>query len=254
MFRHDGKVVLVTGASRGIGKATALDCASRGAVVWVISRDGAECEKVAEEIRKAGGQAFARACDVTEYAAVERLVREIVDAHGRLDALVNNAGAIEPIAYVWDADPEEWARSITVNLVGVYNGCRAVLPHFKEAGGGVIVNVASVAAIKGIPDRAAYSASKGALVSLTKAMAADYIKDNIRVNCVCPGTTFTEGLAERIKASPDPEAALAEFVRRQPMGRLGKEEEIAHAILFAACDEAAFMTGSIITIDGGASI
>ena len=122
MFRHDGKVVLVTGASRGIGKATALDCASRGAVVWVTSRDGAECEKVAEEIRKAGGQAFARACDVTEYAAVERLVREIVDAHGRLDALVNNAGAIAPIAYVWAAAPEAWDRRITVNLGGVDKG------------------------------------------------------------------------------------------------------------------------------------
>ena len=124
----------------------------------------------------------------------------------------------------------------------------------KKRGGGVIVNVSSVAALKGFAERSVYAASKGAVLSLSKAMAADHIKDNIRVNVVCPGTTDTPSLDERMQSAPDPQAAKAAFIARQPMGRLGRPEEIAEAILFAACDEAAFFNGGVITIDGGASI
>lgn len=241
MFRHDGKVVLVTGASRGIGKATALDCASRGAVVWVTSRDGAECEKVAEEIRKAGGQAFARACDVTEYAAVERLVREIVDAHGRLDALVNNAGVIEPIAYVWDADPEEWARSITVNLVGVYNGCRAVLPHFMEAGGGVIVNVSSGAAHRPKEGWSAYCAGKAGVAMLTRSIALEAGPLGVRVYGLQPGVVDTR-MQELIRRSGINE------VSRLRRDQLADPSEPAHLISWLITEEAADLAGQELTI------
>ncbi len=248
-----GKSVLITGAGSGIGRATALLFAKSGARVAINNVSLQKGNEVMELIKSIGAEACYAPGDISVAETARAVVEKTVTAFGKLDILVNNAGIVIG-GRVDNTSEEDLDRTLRVNVRGTFLVSKYAVQEMKKRGGGVIVNVASVAAIKGIPDRAAYSASKGALVSLTKAMAADYIKDNIRVNCVCPGTTFTEGLAERIKASPDPEAALAEFVKRQPMGRLGKEEEIAHAILFAACDEAAFMTGSIITIDGGASI
>lgn len=248
-----GKSVLITGAGSGIGRATALLFAKSGARVAINNVSLQKGNEVMELIKSIGAEACYAPGDISVAETARAVVEKTLTAFGKLDILVNNAGIVIG-GRVDNTSEEDLDRTLRVNVRGTFLASKYAVQEMKKRGGGVIVNVASVAAIKGIPDRAAYSASKGALVSLTKAMAADYIKDNIRVNCVCPGTTFTEGLAERIKASPDPEAALAEFVKRQPMGRLGKEEEIAHAILFAACDEAAFMTGSIITIDGGASI
>lgn len=248
-----GKSVLITGAGSGIGRATALLFAKSGARVAINNVSLQKGNEVMELIKSIGAEACYAPGDISVAETARAVVEKTLTAFGKLDILVNNAGIVIG-GRVDNTSEEDLDRTLRVNVRGTFLASKYAVQEMKKRGGGVIVNVASVAAIKGIPDRAAYSASKGALVSLTKAMAADYIKDNIRVNCVCPGTTFTEGLAERIKASPDPEAALAEFVRRQPMGRLGKEEEIAHAILFAACDKAAFMTGSIITIDGGASI
>jgi len=248
-----GKSVLITGAGSGIGRATALLFAKSGARVAINNVSLQKGNEVMELIKDTGAEACYAPGDISIAETAREVVGKTITAFGKLDILVNNAGIVIG-GRVDNTSEEDLDRTLRVNVKGTFLVSKYAVQEMKKRGGGVIVNVASVAAIKGIPDRAAYSASKGALVSLTKAMAADYIKDNIRVNCVCPGTTFTEGLAERIKASPDPEAALAEFVKRQPMGRLGKEEEIAHAILFAACDEAAFMTGSIITIDGGASM
>lgn len=248
-----GKSVLITGAGSGIGRATAVLFAKSGARVAINNVSLQKGNEVMELIKSTGAEACYAPGDISIAETARAVVGKTITAFGKLDILVNNAGIVIG-GRVDNTSEEDLDRTLRVNVRGTFLVSKYAVQEMKKRGGGVIVNVASVAAIKGIPDRAAYSASKGALVSLTKAMAADYIKDNIRVNCVCPGTTFTEGLAERIKASPDPEAALAEFVKRQPMGRLGKEEEIAHAILFAACDEAAFMTGSIITIDGGASI
>lgn len=138
-----------------------------------------------------------------------------------------------------------------VNVKGTFLMSKYVIPYMKKQGGGVIVNIGSVAALKGHIDRAVYSASKGAIVALSRSMAADYVKDNIRVNVICPGTTYTPAIDEKIRTAEDPEAMEATFVGRQPMGRLGRVEEIAHAVLFAACEEAAYMTGSVIVIDGG---
>ncbi len=248
-----GKSVLITGAGSGIGRATAVLFAKSGARVAINNVSLQKGNEVMELIKSTGAEACYAPGDISIAETARAVVGKTITAFGKLDILVNNAGIVIG-GRVDNTSEEDLDRTLRVNVRGTFLVSKYAVQEMKKRGGGVIVNVASVAAIKGIPDRAAYSASKGALVSLTKAMAADYIKDNIRVNCVCPGTTFTEGLAERIKASPDPEAALAEFVKRQPMGRLGKEEEIAYAILFAACDEAAFMTGSIITIDGGASM
>jgi meso-butanediol dehydrogenase/(S,S)-butanediol dehydrogenase/diacetyl reductase len=141
-----------------------------------------------------------------------------------------------------------------INVKGTFLVSKFAVREMLKSGGGVIVNNASVAALKGIPDRSAYSASKGAVVSLTRAMAIDYIKDRIRINCVCPGTTETPALEEIMQSSGDPRAAKEAFIARQPIGRLGKDEEIAQAMLFACADETAYMTGSIIAIDGGAML
>ena len=181
------------------------------------------------------------------------MVRETVRAFGKIDILVNVAGIVIG-GRVDNMSEQDFMRTMDVNVKGTFLVCKYTVPEMKKRGGGVIVNVSSVAALKGIPDRSAYSASKGAVVALSKAMAADYIKDNIRVNIVCPGTTDTPSLEERMQAAPDPQAAKAVFIARQPMGRLGTPEEIAQAILFACCDEAAFLNGSVITIDGGATI
>ena len=154
-----------------------------------------------------------------------------------------------------DNTPEEaWDRTMAVNLKGAFLVSKYAIAKMRSTGGGVIVHNASVAALKGLKDRAAYTASKGGLWALTKAMAADYLADNIRVNCVCPGTTDTPSLDRRIQAFPDPEKARADFIARQPMGRLGRDGEIAAAILFAASDEAAFLNGATIAIDGGMTI
>ena len=149
---------------------------------------------------------------------------------------------------------EDWDKTMAVNLKGVFLVSKYAIPEMRKVGGGVIVHNASSAALKGVKDRGAYSASKGGVLALTKAMAADYIGENIRVNCVCPGTTDTPSLESRIRAFADPEKARKDFIDRQPMKRLGKAEEIAAAILFAASDEAAFMNGTIIAIDGGMTI
>lgn len=241
MFRLDDRVVLITGASRGIGKATALDCAARGAIVWVTSRDAAACEGVAAEIRQAGGQAYSQACDVTQFAAVSGLIQQIVDRHGKIDALVNNAGVIEPIAHIWEGDPEAWAQSITVNLVGVYNGCRAVLPHFKAAGGGVIVNVSSGAAHKPKEGWSAYCAGKAGVAMLTQSIALEAGSFGVRVYGLQPGVVDTH-MQELIRQSGINEVSR---LRRE---QLADPSEPAHLISWLITEEAADLAGQELTI------
>jgi NAD(P)-dependent dehydrogenase (short-subunit alcohol dehydrogenase family) len=190
---------------------------------------------------------------VSVAADAERMVRETVNAFGRIDILVNNAGIVLP-GRVDNMSEQDFDKTMQVNVKGAFLVSKFAVREMMKTGGGVIVNVASVAALKGVADRSAYCASKGALVSLTRAMALDYLRYNIRANCVCPGTTYTPSLEDRIQATADPEATRAEFIRRQPMGRLGRDDEIAHAILFACCDESAFMNGAIVSVDGGALI
>ncbi len=248
------KVVLVTGAAAGIGKATAISFAKKGAKVAVndyIVLKGED--NTVEKIKAEGADAVFIQGDVSKSAEAERIIKETVKAFGKIDILVNNAGVV-PSGRVDNTSEEDLDRTLAVNVKGVFLMSKYAVIQMKKQGGGVIVHIASVAAVKGVRDRAAYSASKGAIKSLTKAMAADYIKDNIRINCVCPGTTHTAALEARIQASEDPEATRADWIARQPMGRFGKDEEIAFAVLFAASDEASFMNGASIHIDGGMTI
>ncbi|WP_258358681.1 SDR family NAD(P)-dependent oxidoreductase [Moorella sulfitireducens] len=252
-MRFDGKAVLVTGAGLGIGRATALLFARKGARVAIADLSLAGGEETLKLVKEAGAEGIFIRGDVSLVSDAERMVKETVKAFGRIDILVNNAGIVLP-GTVDNTTEEDFDKTFRVNVKGAFFVAKYAVQEMKKAGGGAIVNVASVAALKGVRDRAAYSASKGALVGLTKAMAIDYIRDNIRVNAVCPGTTYTPAIEEKIRKAPDPEAMRAEFISRQPMGRLGKEEEIAWAILFACCDEAAYMTGSLVSIDGGSSL
>lgn len=247
------KAVLITGAGAGIGRKTAIMLAEKGAKVAVNSLTYKNGQETLKMVRNSGAESIYVQGDVSTAADADRMVRETVKAFGKIDILINNAGIVLP-GRVDNMPEEDFDKTMQVNVKGAFLVSKYAVPEMKKSGGGVIVMIASVAAFKGITDRGAYSASKGALVSLARAMAADYIKENIRVNCVCPGTTYTPSLEERIQSFADPEAARIEFINRQPMKRLGKDEEIAHAILFACCDEAAFMNGSIITIDGGAMI
>ncbi|MCS7202376.1 MAG: glucose 1-dehydrogenase [Dictyoglomus sp.] len=245
------KVVLITGAGSGIGRKTAIMFAERGAKVAVNDVSEERGRETVEIIKNNGGEAIFIIGDISISSEAERVVKETVDAFGRLDILVNNAGIVLA-GKVENTSEEDFDKTMAINVKGPFLLSKYAVQQMKRQGGGVIVNVSSEAGLKGIPDRFAYSVSKGALISLTKSIAIDYAKENIRANCVCPGTTFTQGLAERLKKLPNPDEVLKQMAERRPLGRLGKEEEIAFAILFAACDEAAYMTGSIINIDGGA--
>jgi len=253
MVRFQGKVVLITGAGVGIGRAAAVRFAKEGAKVAVNSLTPANGLETVRLLQEAGGRGIYAQGDVSLDADARRIVAEAVKAFGRIDVLVNNAGIVLP-GKVDNTSEEDWDRTMAVNLKGAFLVSKHAIPEMRKSGGGAIVNTSSIVAVKGVKDRAAYAASKGGLSALTKAMAADYIGEKIRVNCVCPGTTYTPSLERRIQAFADPEKARADFIARQPMGRLGTDGEIAAAILFAASDEAAFMNGASISIDGGMSI
>jgi len=252
-MRFQRKVVLITGAGVGIGRAAAVQFGKEGAKVAVNSLTPSNGMETLRLIKEAGGEGIYIQGDVSKAADAKRMVEETVKAFGRLNVLVNNAGIVLP-GRVDNISEEDWDRTMAVNLKGVFLVSKYAIPEMRKIGGGVIVHNASAAAIKGVKERGAYSASKGGVWALTKAMAADYLSENIRVNCVCPGTIYTPSLERRIQAFPDPEKARADFIARQPMGRLGKDEEIAAAILFAASDEAGFMNGTTIAIDGGMTI
>ena len=246
------KVALITGASVGIGKETALLFAREGAKVAVNSQSE-RGQAVVDEIEAAGGRGLFVQGKVEETADAQAMVDATVDTFGRLDILVNNAGIVLP-GRCETTPVEDFDRTMAVNVRGVYLVSKAAVEVMLRQGGGAIVHNASVAATKGLKDRFAYTASKGAVWALTKAMAMDYIREGIRVNCINPGTTLTPSLQGRIDAFDDPEAAKAMFIERQPMGRLGTPEEMAAAILYLASDAAGFTTGATLAVDGGLTI
>ena len=248
--RFEGKVVLVTGAGSGIGEATALAFGREGACVLAADLRIAGAERTAARIRAEGGQAEGSAADISRSEDCRRAVAQAVQAFGQLDILVNNAG-IGATGTVLTTDEATWDRLMAVNLKGTFLMSKAALEVMVPRKSGVIVNAGSIAGLAGIPDRAAYVVTKFGVVGLTRAMARDHVKDGIRVNCVCPGTTQTPWIDERLGESSDPEAALAALVARQPMGRLGRAEEMAAAYLFLASDESSFTTGTALVVDGG---
>jgi NAD(P)-dependent dehydrogenase (short-subunit alcohol dehydrogenase family) len=226
---------IVTGGASGIGAAVVETLRAAGARVIVFDRDV-----------DAGEDAIQ--VDVTDAAGVQAAVREAVSRLGGLDVLVNNAG-IGAAGTVEDNSDEEWHRVYDVNVVGMVRMARAALPALRESESAAIVNTCSVAATAGIPQRALYSASKGAVLSLTMAMAADHVREGIRVNCVCPGTADTPWVGRLLDAADDPEAERAALNARQPMGRLVSAQEVADGIVYLATATAA--TGTALFVDGG---
>lgn len=248
-----GQTVLVTGAGAGIGRATAERFAAHGANVVVNATPGSgRGRETVEAIVATGGSATLATGNVEQEEACTAIVQTALSTFGRLDVLVNNAGLVVA-GTVETTAPADMDKMLEVNIKGTILMARAALPALRETGG-VIVNLGSVAALKGHIDRAVYAASKGAVVALTKSMATDHVTDGVRVNCVCPGTTRTPALEAKIRAAHDPQAMEARLVARQPIGRLATPEEIAAAVTYVASREATFMTGSVLVIDGGMSM
>jgi NAD(P)-dependent dehydrogenase (short-subunit alcohol dehydrogenase family) len=250
MGRVEGKVAVVTGAASGIGRATARALAAEGAMVGIADVDEAGGERVAAGIREAGGKAFFRRADVRSLADLEAVVAEAADRGGRLDVLVNNA-AVSVAGSAGEMSEEDWAEVVDVNLTGVWRGMRAAIPRMLAQGGGSIVNLSSVQARVGLLGWAGYAASKGGIDALTRQAAVEYAPMGIRVNAIVPGTIATE-MNERIMAdSPDPDAVMAGWLAMHPMGRIGQPQEVAAAIVFLASDDASFVTGELLRVDGG---
>jgi NAD(P)-dependent dehydrogenase (short-subunit alcohol dehydrogenase family) len=252
-MRLKDRVAIITGAGAGIGRASSLLFAREGARIAAIDVTPEGIESLVEEIRADRGTAEAIVADVSQSSDVEAVVTRVLDRFGRIDILFNNAGIV-PQGKIHQTSESEWDRTMAVNVKSIFLFCHHVAPLFEKQGGGVILNTSSATVLRNVPDRAAYTASKGAVLALTRSMALDYVKDKIRVNCLCPGTIDTPSLHERLKALGDERTARKEFEARQPMGRLGTSEEIAQAALYLVSEEAAFVTGMAFPIDGGFSL
>lgn len=244
--RLSDKRAFVTGAGQGIGRAIAVAFAKEGAEVIAASRTVSKMQ----DLPALSPAIVPLALDVTHAGAVEQ---SIADA-GRIDILVNCAGWVHN-GTVLDCSDTDWAKSLDLNVTAVFRTIRATLPQMIARGSGSIVNIASVASsITGVPGRAAYGASKAALIGLTKAVARDAIGSGVRCNALCPGTTHSPSLEERIQAADDPEETRRQFIARQPMGRLGTVGEMAAAAVYLASEESAFMTGQLLVVDGGQTL
>ena len=248
--QFEGKVVLVTGGAHGIGRATAVRFAAAGASVSICDVEEGEGRETVSLIERAGGRALFVRCDVTSAADCEAAVNETVETFGGIDVLFNNAG-ITRRADVVKTTEEEWDAVMAVNVRSMFLMSKYAVPRLIERGGGAIVNTASGWGIVGGANAVSYCASKGAVVLLTKAMACDHGKDNIRVNCVCPGDTDTPMLRDEARQLGLEEEALVEEGRERPLGRVGRPEEIADAVLYLAGDNSSFVTGTSLLVDGG---
>jgi NAD(P)-dependent dehydrogenase (short-subunit alcohol dehydrogenase family) len=245
-----GKVAIVTGAGRGIGYAIAQRFAAEGASVLGTQRTAAEGEAAFHRLRAAGGDAMFVAADARVPDEVARVIDTAVARHGRLDVLVNNAG-VGLLRTVVETTDEEYERVFDTNVRSVFLFCRYAIPHLQAAGGGAVINVGSVASFVGFAMDAAYVASKGAVLALTRQMALDYATSGVRVNAISPGFIETEMMRTFIDSHADPASVEAGIVGLHPLGRIGRADEVAAAALFLASDEASFITGESIAVDGG---
>ena len=251
MFDFKDMTVIVTGSGAGMGREAAKLFAQLGANV-VVNSLSASAQGTCDEIIAAGGSALFVQADVSQEEDCRRLIAAAAERFGRIDVLVNAAGVVAD-GSVETANMDDWDRCMNTNVKSVFMLSRFAMPYLRETKGS-IVNVASVVAIKGVKNRAIYSATKGAMIALSQSMAAEYVAEGIRINCVSPGTVLSPSLQGRIDRTDDPQAALANFVARQPLGRLGESEEVAKAIVFAAGQGIGFMTGANIVVDGGMTI
>ncbi len=249
-MRLIGKRALVTGGASGIGEATAARFAAESAAVAVADLDGAGAENGARRIRDKGGNAIGLAADVGDDTSVSAMVTRAWDALDGLDILVNNA-AVPMVGTVETLAPDDWDRVLDIDLKSIYRASRAIWPRFRAAGGGAILNTASVAGIIGMAGQHGYSAAKAGVVALTKCLALDGAAHGIRVNCICPGFVETPMAVAFIEAQDAPAASRAAIEAAHPLGRMGKPDEIAAGFVYLASDEARWITGTALVIDGG---
>jgi NAD(P)-dependent dehydrogenase (short-subunit alcohol dehydrogenase family) len=245
-----GKIALVTGAASGIGRAAALLFAQEGATVAIADVNQQAGKAVADEIIQSGGHAFAEHVDVTQAADCQRVVERTVREFGRIHILFNNAGIMRRASVV-ELSEEDWDRVMAVNVKSIFLMSRQAIPIMAKAGGGSIINTASGWGLAGGPRAAAYCASKGAVVLLTKAMAIDHGPQKIRVNCICPGDTDTLMLRNEAQQLGEQEDRFLAESAHRPLGRIGKPEEIAQAALYLASEASSFVTGTALVVDGG---
>jgi NAD(P)-dependent dehydrogenase (short-subunit alcohol dehydrogenase family) len=248
---YAGKVAFVTGAAGGIGRATALAFAREGAGVVVADVSEQGNQETARMIEEAGGRALAVRCDVTRSEDAKAALDKAVETFGRLDVAFNNAGVEQPIMPAADLTEEEWDRIVAINLRGVFLCMKHEIPLMLEQGGGAIVNTSSGAGVKGFAGQAAYCAAKYGIVGLSKAAALDYAKANIRVNAVCPGIIETP-MMDRFSGGTS--EGRERVIAQEPVGRMGKSEEIAAAVLWLCSDAASFVTGHAMVVDGGQTV
>lgn len=247
-MRLQNKIAIITGAGSGIGRACAELFAREGAKVTLVGRRTERLEDVAREI--GSNSALVVTADVRVPGDIARVVTETANRFGNINVLVNNAAALIP-GTAESLDERQWDETFATNVRGVWLLSKAVIPHMRASGGGSIINIASVVGIIGASNRAAYGASKGAVIALTKCMAMDLGRDAIRVNCICPGIVETELVTEFITKAADPEAEYTKRVGLHPIGRFGQAEDVANSALFLASDESRWATGSALIIDGG---
>jgi len=245
--RLQGKTAIITGAGTGIGRAIALAYAREGAQIALVGRRSEPLHDVAKQ---AGGSPLVLSGDVSQQSDIDRVLSAVKDRFGGLNVLVNNAGVLH-IGTAEQITEEQWDQTFNVNVRGLWLLSRAVLPFMRAAGGGSIVNIASVLGINGARNRASYAPSKGAVILLTKCMAIDHGVENIRVNAICPSFVETDLTADVLRKAPDPAAVRRERVSVHPIGRLGQPDDIAGMAVYLASDESSWVTGAALAVDGG---